>query len=144
MKTGEIADFLRGEIVGDTEIDIVRVADLRSATAGDIAYLEKGDPAASGASCIIASTDFSASLPSAVIRVRDPKLAFARIAAVLHPSKQRSSVRHPSAVISASAKIASTVFIDDFVFVGDDSKIGALSQLPAGAKIGDNVTIGEN
>jgi len=77
------------------------------------------------------------------IEVAKPKLAFAQIAEILHPPKQRAPEIHPSAVIAADAKIGRDVFIGAFVCVGEGSTIGDRTQMRAGAKIGDQVTVGE-
>lgn len=144
MKTREIAEFLRAELTGDANVEIVRVAALKSAGPNEIAFLERGSNESTGASCLIVSDDFSASVSCPVIKVDDPKLAFSRIAAVLHPPKERKPEIHSSAVISRNARIGTGVFIGAFVCVGDNSEIGDGTKLRAGAKLGDNVTIGRN
>lgn len=144
MKTGEIAEFLQGVLVGDPDVEIFRVAAIESATIGELAFLEKNDSAGTEASCLIASSDFDSSLPIPVIKVSKPKLAFAKIAAILHPPKVREPEIHPSAIVSATAKVANDVFIGAFVCVGENSLIGPGCQLRAAAKIGDNVRLGKN
>ena len=144
MNTGEIAEFLQGELVGDADIDINRVAAIESAIEGELAFFEKDGEVATGASCLIVPTNFDVSLPIPIVKVPGPKLAFARIAAILHPSKIRGPEIHPSAIISSTAKIADGVFIGAFVCVGDNSHIGSGCQLRAGAKIGDDVGLGDN
>lgn len=143
MKTREIAEFVGGKIQGDGEIEIVSIADLASATPGQIAFFEKdSDMPSTGASCVMKRGVSGDANSSCTIIVSDPKLAFAKIAAVLHPRKSRPSEVHHSAVIALSAKVGSDVFIGAFVEVGENSTIGDGSQLRAGAKIGDNVTVG--
>jgi UDP-3-O-[3-hydroxymyristoyl] glucosamine N-acyltransferase len=148
MKTSEIAEFLGAELIGDPDLEIIRVAALESAGPGELAFLERGESPATRASCVLVSKDnfVGTALESgpALILVAEPKLAFARIAEVLHPPKTRIREVHRSAVISASAKIGTGVFIGAFTCVGDGSAIGDRSQLRAGAKVGDNVTIGRN
>jgi UDP-3-O-[3-hydroxymyristoyl] glucosamine N-acyltransferase len=78
------------------------------------------------------------------IDVAKPKLAFARIAEVLHPPKQRPPEIHPTAVIADSAAIAQQVFIGAFVCIGEKTTVGSRSQIRAGAKIGDGVTVGDD
>jgi UDP-3-O-[3-hydroxymyristoyl] glucosamine N-acyltransferase len=145
MKTREIAEFLGGELRGDGEIEITSVADIASATTGQIAFLEKtAEAVVTNASCLITRADMNdASTPSTIV-VRDPKLAFAKIAAVLHPRKSRPSEIHASAVIASTAEIGRDVFIGAFTVVGENSSIGDGSQLRAGAKIGDGVRVGSN
>lgn len=143
MKTREIAEFLGGELRGDGEIEITSVADIASATTGQIAFLEKpSETAASSASCLITREDTGDTSIHSIIVVSNPKLAFAKIASVLHPAKFRQAETHHSALIAPNAKLGKDVFIGAFVVVGENSTICEGSLLRAGAKIGDNVTIG--
>src|SRR6266404_2267025 len=131
MKTHEIAETLSGGLVGDGQIEIISVADIDTAAEGDIAFLEKTE-FMTQASCVIVSKSFSGKLPSTSIIVDNPKLAFALIAEILHPPKQRVPEIHAFAVISDSAKIGANVFIDAFTCVGESSEIGDGTQLRAG------------
>lgn len=144
MKTREIADFLSGKLYGNGDVEIERVADIRTARTGEIAFIEKtGNFLGTNASCIIAAEALpNVSLP--VIEVSNPKLAFARIAEILHPRKARNPEIHPSAVIAQSTVIAENVFIGAFACIGERSEIGDGTQILAGVKIGDDVCIGEN
>src|SRR5262245_44022749 len=117
MKIREIAEFVHGELSGDGDIEIVRVAALDAASSGSIAFVEKSaDEIATNASCLIVR-DLSNISGTAYIKVEDPKLAFARIAAVLHPSQPRSGETHDTTVISESASIGKDVFIGAFTCV---------------------------
>jgi UDP-3-O-[3-hydroxymyristoyl] glucosamine N-acyltransferase len=145
MKTREIAEFLRGELIGDGNVEIVSCASLDSASNGSIAFADKaGCEITSGASCLIIATEQEGSLDIPFIRVSNPKLAFAKIASRLHPSKMREPQIHSSAIISDSAEIGKDVFIGAFTCVGDRSTIGDRTQLRAGAKVGDDVKIGKD
>jgi UDP-3-O-[3-hydroxymyristoyl] glucosamine N-acyltransferase len=145
MKAKEIAEFLEGKLFGNSEIEISRVAGLDAARENEIAFVEKEESLSeTKASVLLVPENFDAETPVAFIKVKNPKLAFSRIAAKLHPPKQREPEIHSSAVISESAKIGKDVFIGAFCCVGDDSEIGDGTHLRAGAKIGDNVKIGKN
>ncbi len=144
---GELASLVGGQIIGSGESEIKRVASLDAAQQGEIAYVEDENffesARVSQASCVIVPENSELSLPSQ-IKVKNPKLAFALIAEVLHPPKQREPEIHQSAVIAETADIALQVFIGAFVCVGENSKIGSGTQIRAGAKIGDNVTVGSD
>ena len=144
MKARDIADLVGGELLGDLDAEITGVASLDAATAGEIAFSEKPDGISTSASCVLVPVETTDLFSASQIRVRDPKLAFARAAAVLHRPKEREPQIHPSAVISSTATIGKNVFIGAFVCVGDDSTIGDGTQLRAGAKVGDGVTVGSN
>src|SRR5438105_6434798 len=141
----ELAALVGGRVVGDGGISILSVAGLDSAAAGEITYVEDeklfSAATESKASCLIAPRDTSLKVPCR-IEVKNPKLAFALIAEVLHPPKQRHPEIHHTAVISSAAKIGGDVFIGAFVCVGENSNVGDGTQIRAGAKIGDHVTVG--
>jgi UDP-3-O-[3-hydroxymyristoyl] glucosamine N-acyltransferase len=144
MKTRDIAQLVGGELVGDPEVEIYSVADLYSATPSAAAFCDKDELPPTNAGCVLAGLSLTAISSSTLIMVGNPKLAFARLAAELHPPKHRTAEIHHSAVVSATAKIGRDVFIGAFACVGDDSIIGEGTQLRAGAKIGDGVTVGTN
>lgn len=146
----ELSKLAGGEFSGpDTQIN--GVSDLKNAGEGEITFVEYPDKedivaliAKSKASCLIVPPDAEINATVSLIRIKNPKLAFAKIAEVLHPAKKRAAEIHPSATISESATIGENVFIGAFVCVGDNSIIGEGSQLRAGAKVGDGVKIGSN
>lgn len=145
MKTSEIARLISAELIGDPNVDIIRVADLKSASEGEIAFAESAAAAAgSNASCLIVPMDSEIRSSTAILRTKNPKLAFSIVAEYLHPQKRREPQIHPTAAIAPDAVIADGVFIDGFVCVGSRSHVGSNSQIRAGVKIGDDVTIGEN
>jgi UDP-3-O-[3-hydroxymyristoyl] glucosamine N-acyltransferase len=143
----ELAASVDGSVSGDGTVSISRVASFTSAGSGDITYLEDQKLLAVGAqteaSCVIVPEDSNLEL-ACQIRVKNPKLAFARIAAVLHPPKQRTPEVHQSAVIAEDAKIGLDAFIGAFVCIGANSSIGDRTQICAGAKIGDGVSVGKD
>ena len=144
MKAREIAEFLGAELYGDGDVDIFRVADLTVAGDGEIAY-SSSDATLHNvtAACVIVPNGVVNEQYRSVIPVANPKLAFAKVAAVLHPKKTRQGERHPSAVVAGNSNIGADVFIGALVCVGENSSVGAGTHLLAGAKIGDNVTIGK-
>ena len=145
MNTKKIAEFLDGQLVGDGEIEILRVASFESAGKSEIAFVEKAENVSqTNASVLLVPENFEAEIPCPFIKVKNPKLAFAQIAEKLHPPKQREIITHETAVISENAKLGKDLFIGAFVSIGDNSEIGDGTNLLAGAKVGDNVKVGKN
>ncbi len=151
MKVREIAQFLNGELVGDGSVEITSVSDISLAMEGQIAFYEKDGPLTdTHASCVIireSATQQAEVAPTesaSLIVVSNPKLAFAKIAALLHPPKTREPEIHHSAIVSESAEVGSHAFIGAYVTIGENSSIGEGSHLRAGAKVGDNVRIGKH
>lgn len=148
MKTvAELSQRVGGVVFGDGSLMIHRVASLDAAREGEIAYVEDEKfselAQTSKASCLIVPPGTQLNVPC-FIQVSNPKLAFALIAAVLHPPKTREPEIHPTAVIAGDCRIGENVFVGAFVCLGEGSSIGDGTQIRAGAKIGDGVTIGEH
>lgn len=141
----ELSAHVNGQLKGDGNVSIHRVAALEAAGEGEIAYVEDEKFFAlarqARASCLIvpAAADLDVSCQ---IKVKDPKLAFARIAEILHPGKTRSPQIHSSAVIAADAHLGEDVFVGAFVCIGEGSQVADRTQLRAGVKIGDHVSVG--
>ncbi|PYT00968.1 MAG: UDP-3-O-(3-hydroxymyristoyl)glucosamine N-acyltransferase [Acidobacteria bacterium] len=147
MKARDIAELVGGELRGDGDIEIDSVADLLTATYAQIAFVEKPNTEiTTDASCLFVPPGFdTSSIPlKNLVIVTNPKLAFVRVAGILHPLKYRSAEIHPSAVVSDSATLEDDVFVGAFTCIGEESAIGEGTQIRAGAKIGDGVTVGRN
>lgn len=147
MTIREIADFLKADLHGEGNTEIHGVASVENAANGEIAFVEKAETfVATNASCVIVPEGFDHTQAeiTSLIKVKQPKLAFALIAEILHPPKKRKPEIHTTAIIAANAKLENGIFADAFTCVGENSEIGSGTQLRAGAKIGDNVKIGKN
>src|SRR5688572_24335451 len=145
MSVDELAAHVGGQVIGDGNILIKRVASLESAGDHEITYVEDekffaaGD--ASKASCVIVPLGADVKT-SCRIEVTKPKLAFALIASLLHPQKSREPSVHATAVIVDSADVALTAYIGPHVSIGENTGIGAGTRIEAGVVIGDNVAVG--
>jgi UDP-3-O-[3-hydroxymyristoyl] glucosamine N-acyltransferase len=149
MKVLELAEIVKGRVVGDRETQIERIADLDYATEGEIAYVENEKLIAvavnSKASCLIVSERMAEKLPDqTLIEVVNPKLAFSLIGAALHPPVRREPTIHSTAVVAESADIALTAYVGPNVCVGEYTHVGAYTRLEAGVVLGSNVIIGDD
>ena len=151
----EIANHVGGRIIRGGERSIERVGSLEGAGDGEVAYVEDEKffevARASRASCLLVPETFASNASASddgssptLIVVSRPKLAFAKLAALLHPPKEREPGIHESAVVAASADIALTVFVGPHVSIGEHTRIGVGARIEAGVVIGDNVTIGSD
>ena len=144
MKVQQLAEIVRGRVVGDGETQIERIADLDQASAGEIAYLDNEKffaiAQASNASCLIVPQ--REKFPDrTLIEVANPKLAFAQIGAVLHPRDREPSI-HPTAVIAETANIALTAYVGPHVTVGEYVTVGDHCVLHPNVVLYDGVSIG--
>jgi len=135
----EIADRLECRLEGDGDIDIVRVAGIQDAGPGDLTFVanakyEKALPATRASAVIL--RDDSLTAPCAVLRTRDPYLAFARAVALFTPNERPAPGIDAHAAIASDAHIGQNVSIGPFVAIGQGASIGD------GTIIFPNVTIG--
>lgn len=145
MKTREIAELVGGELVGDGEVEIVRATSPGAATGACVVFIAPGaDFSVTKAGCAIISLDADPPSGAVVIKVADPKLAFAKTAAALHPRKTYGSGVNRLASVSGTAILGAECFVGAHASVGHNSQIGDRTQILAGARIGDNVRIGSD
>ncbi|MCB1958223.1 MAG: UDP-3-O-(3-hydroxymyristoyl)glucosamine N-acyltransferase [Rhodocyclaceae bacterium] len=145
MRLGEIVDALGGELVGDPEVAIHRVATLESAGAGEIGFLAnpryKSQVARSGAAAFILSPKLADLTPAPRILAPDPYLYFARLAQLLNPAPRASGVVSPTAVVESSLPAGTEV--GPGAWVGKDVALGRDVIIGAGARIAEGVSIGD-
>ena len=145
MRTSEIAEFLSAELEGDGDIEIHGVAALDSAAQGELSFFDRADvEILSAASALIVPLDYSLPAGVPLIKVQDPKLALARMAAILHPPNRPYPSRHTASFIDGTALVPDNVFIGPFTSVGEQTEIGEGTQLHAGTRVGSGVKIGRN
>ena len=162
----EIAHLIHGQVVGDGTAKIRGISGIVEAQPGEITFL-----ASSGyrrflktttASAIIVPLD-TAFPHKTLIRVTDPRLAFAKVMRLFHHSyPQMPEGIHPSAVIGQrvnlgrEVSIGACAFIEEQVTIGDKviifpgvvigrkSQIGSESIIYANVTIREQTIIGQN
>ncbi len=149
MRTDELAELVKGRVVGDGGIIIERIADLEHAGESEIAYVENESflPVASEskAACLIVSERLGEKLPGrTLIEVANAKLAFSFIGAALHPPVRREPSIHSTAVVADTADIALTAYVGPHVCIGEYARVGAYTRLEPGVVLGANVTVGDD
>ena len=146
MYVKKIAELLEETYFGNGETEIFRVASIETAQTGEISFVEKAELSETAqntnAACLIVPENFNDELPCSFIKVTNPKLAFAKVAEILHAPNERIGV-HKTAVTASTAEILAGVFVGANASIGENSSIGEGSQIYDGVKIGDNVTIGK-
>lgn len=144
MRLSEIAYFLKGELFGDGDIEIVSPASLQEAGAGNITYLseKKGNLFKSDASAIITSRLLD--IANAQIVVKNPKSAFADVLRLFNPIKHPFEGISKNAIISPSAVLGKGVGIDSLVHIEDNVSIDDGTVVYSGCCIGRDVRIGKD
>lgn len=146
----EIAAQIGGELIGDPERAVDRIATLEGATPDAIAFLANPRYRAqldrTQAACVIVAPAMqeAAVARGAAIVVPDPYLAYARLsqwwAARFRPAAPAGI--HPSAVVDPSAVIDPSASVGPLCVVGAHARIGAGTRLASRVTLGDGCSIG--
>jgi UDP-3-O-[3-hydroxymyristoyl] glucosamine N-acyltransferase len=144
LRISEVAALLGAPWEGD-DAELTGVAPLESAGPGELSFVSNRKGAlqaqASRAGCLLVPQDFPSG--RTVVRVADPRGAFARVIHVLYPPKAAAPGVHAFAAIDPTAIVGDDVSIGPHVTIGARSRIGARTRIGAGCSIGDDVTIGD-
>jgi len=166
MKLSELAQLTAARVEGSTgDIEIHGAAGLDEAGDGQVTFLAnpRYTPRVNTtrAVAIFLSEDAQTDRNIAILRVKDPYLAYTRALRIFHPEPQLEPSIHPSAVIDPSARVATNVTIGACAVIGrnveiaegvcihpnvtiyDDATIGKDSTIHSGVAIRERTVIGE-
>ncbi|HKG59086.1 MAG TPA: UDP-3-O-(3-hydroxymyristoyl)glucosamine N-acyltransferase [Pyrinomonadaceae bacterium] len=147
MKISELAERTGARVEGLTDdIEITGAAGLDDATAGRVTFLAnpRYTPRVNStrASAIYLSEDAQTDRQIAILRVKDPYLAYTRALRIFNPEAELEPFVHPSAVIDPTARVAKRVAIGACVVIGRNAFIGDDVRIYPNVTIYDDVTIG--
>jgi UDP-3-O-[3-hydroxymyristoyl] glucosamine N-acyltransferase len=149
MKLSELAAATGARLEGDDaeEIDIEGAAGLDDAEAGHVTFLSnprytprvretRASAIYVGEGVEVGRTDI------AVLRARDPYLAYTRALRVFHPEPALEPFIHPSAVIDPTARVHERVWIGACVVVGRGAEIAEGVRLHPNVTVYEGVSVG--
>ncbi len=148
MKLTQIASTLGARLEnGSPDTEITGVAGIEDAGPGQITFVANPKYGAAArttkAGAVIVTEDFPA-ISTALLRSKNPYLAFAQAMDLFYPAPKYAPGIHPTAVVHASAKVGANAHIGPYVVIDENVEIGANAVLLAhvviyrGVKIGDN------
>ncbi len=144
---GDIAAHLDGELVGDPSTPLVGFSSAEGAKPGDLTFAENeyyfSRAEQGAASAILVPTEFSSS-SKVLLRVRNPRVAFAKVLPLFFPPARFAPGIHPSAVVDSTAVIDPSATIGPLVVVGSKVRIGPRSVIENGCSLGEGVELGED
>jgi UDP-3-O-[3-hydroxymyristoyl] glucosamine N-acyltransferase len=140
VSLGELAGRFGLQLHGDPAQLVRRVGTLAGADEGALTFLAnpayRKQLAATRATAVVLAEADRAACPVAALVANDPYLAYARIAALLHPAPTATPGISPRASVDGSALIA------EGCSIGPHATIGAGARIAAGAVIGPGCVIG--
>ncbi len=145
--TGQLAEKLGGQVIGDPGVSLTGFAPADSAKAGELTFAENETYFAradqSAAAAVLVAGDFTSTNGKTLIRVANARVAFAQVLPLFFPEPVFAPGVHLSAVVAASAQLDPTAHIGPHCVVGERVKIGPGVVLQAGNFVGDDSVLGE-
>ena len=129
----KLADSLGGELIGDRNLTVSNICDIKEANSGDLAFvfrkkseilLEK-----TKASCVVVPQAIKRS-PTPIIKCKNINVAFKRATELILPDNA-----------SRTKGVQKTAFIGKNVILGKDITVGPYAVLEDGSRIGDGTTV---
>jgi UDP-3-O-[3-hydroxymyristoyl] glucosamine N-acyltransferase len=148
----QITEALGGELHGNPQTHIDRLAPLVSAGPSDLGFLShpkyQSQLTSTQAACVVVSPELApaAQARGACIVTPDPYHYFARLTQLWrthHPLPAGPRI-HPTAVIDPAAFVDATAHIGPLCVVEAGARIGAYSRLHARVHVGHDCVVGQN
>lgn len=142
----QIAEAIGAKLEGDAALELRGVAAPERAGPHDLIYAENSKHAervsASAALCVIAPKGVALDAKT-VLRSAQPKVAFAKAAALILGRPPIATGIHPTAVIAPLAHVSRSAGIGPYAVIGEDVHVGENTQIGAHCVIGAGSWIGE-
>ena len=143
----QLAQQLGAEVVGDGSVQLTGFAPADGAKAGHLTFAENAEYFAAaeqgGASAILVGDGVTFSKKT-LVRVKNPRVAFAKVLPLFFPEPVFTPGVHLSALIAKSAQVDPTAHIGPHCVIGERVKIGARTALLGGNHIGEDSQIGDD
>lgn len=148
MKLIELATILGGELTGDGDLDISGLAPAGQAGVGHVTFAENEKILASIesglASAILIQRKMPYSGSKSVVRVDNPRIAFAQLLGVFFPERKYAHGIHATAVIMPGASVHEEAHIGPCCVVESGAVIHPGAVLVSHVYVGTQAVIGES
>ncbi|MCA9314653.1 MAG: UDP-3-O-(3-hydroxymyristoyl)glucosamine N-acyltransferase [Planctomycetes bacterium] len=142
----DVAERLGAELHGDGDRPIEGVGSLAHAGPHDLAFLADSkrarDAEGTKAGALLVPADAELSTDAVLLKVKNPRVAFAQAVAWFHPQVRPAAGVHPTAVVDPSATLGADVHVGPYVVVGARSKVGARAVLHPHVTVYEDVEVG--
>src|SRR5271155_5170457 len=143
----QLAEAVGAKLEGDGAFELRGVAAPERAGPHDLIYVETAKhadrAAASGALCVIAAENIVLE-GKTILRSSQPKLGFAKAAALVLERAPIATGVHPTAIVAPLARVSASAGIGPFAVIGEDAHVGEGTQIGAHSVIGAGCWIGDN
>jgi UDP-3-O-[3-hydroxymyristoyl] glucosamine N-acyltransferase len=146
----KIAEYLKGEVVGNASVEINNLARIEEAKQGDITFL--ANPIytphvyTTKASAVVVKSDFvpEKEINTNLIKVADPYQAFSQLLSFYNGTHLDKNGVEKDAFIAETAQIGKDCYIGAFAYIGENVKIGNNVKIFPNSFVGQNSKIDDN
>lgn len=146
----QIAGILEGEVVGNPNAEVFKLAKIEEGTDGSITFLANPKYAnyiySTKASITIVNSTFEPEneISTTLIKVEDAYKSFSKLLEYYNQVKlMKSGIEQPT-VISDNVVYGDNLYLGSFSYLGKNVTIGNNVKIYPNCFIGDNVTLGDN
>ncbi|MEM1001985.1 MAG: UDP-3-O-(3-hydroxymyristoyl)glucosamine N-acyltransferase [Bacteroidota bacterium] len=146
----QIAGILEGEVVGNPEEEVSKLAKIEDGEHGSLTFLAnpkyKSYIYTTKASVTIVNSDFEPeeSVSTTLIKVQDAYKAFSKLLEYYNQIKLNKNGIEQPCFIADSVKYGDNIYVGAFSYIGDNAVLGKNVKIFPNSYIGDNVVIGDN
>lgn len=146
----QIADFLKGEIVGNPDATVTDFSKIEEGKPGTLTFL--GNPKytpyiyQTEADIVLVNDDFVPDKPirATLIKVSNAYTALASLMKMAGRDTPEKTGIEEMSFISSSATMGENIYVGSFAYIGDHAQIGDDSKIYPQSFVGERVKIGKN
>lgn len=148
FSAAEIAGILQGEVQGNPDVRINKLAKIEQGETGSLSFLANPRYTphlySTAASVVIVDRAFAAerSVTPTLIRVDDPRMAFSKLLAFYNRNSEAREGIEQHSFIADSAVLGDSVYIGAFAYIAGQAKLGDRVKIHPNVYIGERVVIG--
>ena len=146
----QIADFLKGEIIGNPDVKVNNFAKIEEGKPQTLTFLSNPKYThyiyETKADIVLVNADFKPEkeISATLIRVDNAYEALAKLLQLVEMTKAAKVGVEPMSYVAPSAKVGEEAYIAAFAYVSERAVIGNKCKIYPHVFIGENVTIGNN
>jgi UDP-3-O-[3-hydroxymyristoyl] glucosamine N-acyltransferase len=146
----QIAGILEGDIVGNPDVEVSKLAKIEEGTKGSLTFLANPKYnsyiySTNASICIVNATfEPEQGVSATLIKVEDAYKSFSKLLEYYNKVKlNKTGIEQPH-FISDTAKYGENIYLGAFAYIGDNVVLGENVKVYPNVYIGDNVKIGDN
>lgn len=146
----QIADYLKGEVVGDPNVCVSTFSKIEEGVTGSLTFLANPKYThyiyETNASIVLVNRDFEPEqdIKATLIKVDNAYTCLASLLNLVEQVKPQKKGKSSMAFIAPSAQIEEDIYIAPFAYIGEKTIVGKNVKIYPHVYIGDGVRIGNN